>query len=234
MTDFFADLEQELRGAHPRRPRAAVPVRALAVTAAVAVSLAAFAMALSAVTGTDERGVGSQPGTQEGWTGYPPMDCKDGRVVDGTIPDELVDRFAILRGDAEPVTFADDRVPFGLAEIVRQSLRPLVGPGERKYLFAVARPAGEDCEPGPPAVCLIAVESTDYACEIPAEKPVLAWLVDEAADGRRIVALLGGDEVRAAGVTAAGVEEEYELDGNIAFAQMPAGTDDVIVETFRR
>jgi hypothetical protein len=225
MTDFFADLEQELRGAHPRRSRPVVPVRPVALALAVIAAVVAVA---SLVPAGEQEAV-RQPPAEEGWTGYAPLECDGGRVVDGTIPDEIVDRFAILRGDLEPLDLPDAEVPAGVAEVVRQSLRRVDGPLLNEYVFALARLAVDDCAPGPQVVCLISIQSEIAVCR-PAEagKALLVHLTEPLDDRRRVVALLADDAVRRAEVRTGERGQVVQLGAdapNVGFLTLPADGD---------
>lgn len=219
MTDFFADLEREIRAAHPRRPRPVVPVKGLAVTAAVAATLVAIVLGIGALSGAGEREHVAAPPQQleEGWTAYAP-DCGGG-IVDGRIPDDLVDRFAILRGEPQPVTLPDEKVPEGIAAVVRQSLRPVAGPEDGEYVFAVARLAGENCEPTPAAPCLIDVGTQEFTCASEGQPgPLMTHLI---SDGR-VLAVLAEDSVGRARVEVSEhATAEIELEANTGFYVMP-------------
>lgn len=228
MTDFFADLEQELRSAHPRRSRPVVPARGIGIAAAAALSLVALVLVLGSLTGDGEREAVAPP--QPGWTGYGPgKDC-EGSVADGTIPDALVDRFALLRGDAEPVDLPEGKVAAG-AEVVRQSLRA-VGEGldGRRYVFAVARLAVEDCAPGPMGVCMISLDTDGDACGAVREAPFFTFLVVPAEGGGHQVIVLAEDTVETVLVTPVGADGGLQLrvplgtlGTNVGFGTLPAG-----------
>lgn len=194
MTDFFADLEREIRAAHPRRPKPSVPVRAIAVTAAMLVAVA-VALGTLAPSGEREAAAPSPRPAQDRWTEYAPLDCGPGRVVDGRIPDEIVDRFAILRGDVEPFAVPENRIPPVIAEVVRQSARAVGGPQDSKFAFFVGRFYDEDCRAGAVAVCLISLDVGGVVCADPAERSVEGRLARDLDDGRRLVAVLAEDSV---------------------------------------
>jgi hypothetical protein len=97
MTDFFADLEQELRNAHPRRPRPVVPVRALAVATSVLAAIAAVATFLPA----GEREVAQQPPLLS-FPAELPVTCGPPPSDDAPVPDVLLQQFAVLRSGAPP------------------------------------------------------------------------------------------------------------------------------------
>ena len=221
MTDFFADLEREIRAAHPRRSRPVVPVAPVLMALVALVAVVSVVWLLPA----GEREVAQQPppAPSEGWTAYAPLDCESGRVVDGTIPDEIVDRFAILRGDAEPATLPDDRLPSDVAEVVHQSVRPLAGPEDTKFAFAVARMFDDRCRPGDLAVCLISVDSRDGVCAPLGQRRVQESFVRDLDDGRQVAAALGEDGVPNVRLSAGG--PEIELEGNVGFEVLTTRSD---------
>jgi hypothetical protein len=88
MTDFFADLEAELRSAHPRRSRPVVPVGALVVAASVLVAIVSVATFLPA----GEREVAREPASAPAVVA-----CTD------EPPRELTEAFAVLRRPADPM-----------------------------------------------------------------------------------------------------------------------------------
>lgn len=174
MTDFFADLEREIRAAHPRKPRPAIPVRPILVAA---VTLAAVFAALSLLP-SGEREVAQQPRFQEGWTAYAPLICAIGaEVVEGEVPSDLVDRFLLLRsGTARPE--APRTVPPTVV-LLEESLRK-VGWNE-DHVFAVGRRLTDDCRPGDPVVCVFS--PTHESCTEPEpDRPVIVHLVDEKGE----------------------------------------------------
>ena len=213
MTDFFADLEREIRAAHPRRSRPVVPVKGIAATAAVAATLVAVVLALGALAPTAENEVATQPTPDPQPTAVTAADC-NGKVVDGRIPDELVDRFAILRGDAEPVELRRDRIPPTAAEVIRQSVRVLEGPGGRRFAFAIVRMGDMNCAPSDLGVCLFALDSADGMCEIAERSPLMGWVIHDIGDGKRLLAAVGDDTVDAVQVDQV---TSVPLEGNVGF-----------------
>ena len=226
MTDFFADLEQEIRAAHPRRARPVAPVRGIAATAAVAVTLGAVVLGIGALSPTAEQ-VANQPTPEPQPTAVVPADC-NGKVVDGRIPDEIVDRFAILRGDGETADLPSKRIPFEAAAVVRQSLRLVEGPGGARYVVAVVQMAQADCDPSDYGVCLISLTTENVACVSPGDGPPLNSLVDELPDGRRVLAIIGEDRVARASIRT-DVVMEIDLESNVAFQVLAEGDEDPVV-----
>jgi hypothetical protein len=228
MTDFFADLEREIRAAHPRRSRPVVPVKPIAAAAAVAVTVVAFVMALGALSPVFESEVATQPTPDPQPTPVSILDC-EGRVVDGRIPDEVVDRFAILRGDSAPVELRGEQFPDLAAEVYRQSLRKVEGPAGRSFVFAIVRLADADCNPSDLGVCLVSARS-DF-CTVLEEEPLLGYVVDRIPDGRGVVAIVGDDDIPRVAVSSdrKGVLGEFELEASTGFQLIPDGDMDVDV-----
>lgn len=218
MTDFFADLEQELRAAHPRRSRPQVPVRPALVALACVVAIVA---ALSLVP-TGEREVATDPGRNPIGAG-----C-GGQVVDGHIPDALLDRFAILRGDGPVADLPQKRIPFEAKAVVRQSLRLVDGPDGARYVVAVVHLATPECAAGEPGVCLISLQTENAPCVIPGNGPPFNSLVDDLPDGRRVLAIIAEDRVARAQVRADRATE-VQLEANTGFRVLAAGDDDPVV-----
>jgi hypothetical protein len=213
MTDFFGDLEQEIRAAHPRRSRPVVPVRGIAVTAAVAATLVAVVLALGALSPSAEREVAA-PGPDQGWTEYAPLNCPDQQIVDGRIPDEVVDRFAILRGDEPPVDLPAARVPHAAAEVIRQSLRRVDGPEGYRYVVAVVRLTDDRCRPGELGMCLISMTTDNGICGGLGKEEFIADLVEDRSDHRDFYAVLAEDRVREARLDGA---TRVRIEGNVGF-----------------
>ena len=213
MTDFFADLEREIRAAHPRRPRPAVPVRAIVATGAVATMLAAVVLGIGAI-GTTESDVASSP-LENGWTEYAPLICGGaGEVADGRIPDELLDRFAILRGDERPFDLPAAEVPHAAAEVIRQSIRLVEGPEQYRYVIAVARLNDDNCRPGNHAICLISLTTEGGVCGPAGRDRFTMSLVEDRPDGRDLHVLVAEDGVRRASADAA---KRVPIEGNVGF-----------------
>jgi hypothetical protein len=105
MTDFFADLEAEIRAAHPRRPKPVVPVR---MVASAAVALAALAVAVGLLTRTS---------VEQERVATPPVAvaCSD------ATPPALREAFAVLRKERA----AADDMPQEVTERVDRTVEGL-------------------------------------------------------------------------------------------------------------
>ena len=220
MTDFFADLEQEIRAAHPRRSRPVVPVRGIAVTAAVAATLVAVVLALGQLsTGAEEEVAQQPPPPGQGWTEDPARDCAEtGRVIEGPVPDEMVDAFGIIRSSPYDVALSREEVPGPSAVVFAESARPVRGgrTGQR-FVFAVVALLDERCRPTSPIACLISVETEDEVCADPAQaRPMLTWIAEESGT----VVVLAEDAVQKVQIRAGQELIEVEMEDNLAFAQI--------------
>jgi hypothetical protein len=184
MTDFFADLEAEIRAAHPRRPKPVVPVRALAVAASVLMAIVSVATFLPSA----EREVAQEsPGADPVGTAYESGACGT-KTMSGPAPKEILDRFAVLRKPGDTGTWKGGAP--AAARLYPDSAR-MVGEGEFEALFLpVEFAASEDCEDLKPGICLIALRKQIEACSVIGEDPVLAAATfDEPGDERSIFIL---------------------------------------------
>jgi hypothetical protein len=153
-----------------------------------------------------------------------PVDC-NGEIVDGRIPDALLDRFAVLRGDSGPVELSDDQVPGIAAQVIRQSLRELEGPRGTRYVFAAIRLADMNCAPSDHGVCLIS-EKSEF-CTVLQENALLGYVIDDLPGDRRVLAVVAEDRVPTVQVSQdrRGVIAELDMEANVAFEELPAGED---------
>ena len=133
MTDFFADLESELRQAHRRdtaQPRRLAMPSVRPLLAAAAVVAAVVAVLAIAPGGPDtERAATPPPPPAPGCKIYEPP------IVDGPMPEEIFDRFELFRSGVSAPT-----VPAG---------RGLFTQAKRLYKRAVVLRARHDFGPGP-------------------------------------------------------------------------------------
>lgn len=172
-------------------------------------------LALASVTGTgDQRVASPRPPIQESGTGYAPLDCADREVVDGRIPDEVLDRFAIMRGDEPPGDLPAGKVPPAAAEVIRQSLRVVDAPEGYRYVVAVVRPTDDRCRPGKPRMCLISLTTENGTCGGLGKEEFIADLVEDRSDHRDFYAVLAEDGVREARLDGA---TRIRIEGNMGF-----------------
>lgn len=217
MTDFFADLEAEIRAAHPRRSRPVVPVRTLAVAASVLVAIAAAATFLPGAE--QEVAQQSPPVATDGWTAYAPEAGGCGtKAVDGPGPKALLDRFQILRKPRDSGAWEGD-VPAIATRYYPDAARATGD--DRGDFAAVIVPVefsdGTDCEALTPGVCLLSMTGDLQACSAltSREEPMLAVATaDEPGDRRRVFILAEDsvDGVRYAFRSERRVESEGEVD----------------------
>jgi hypothetical protein len=195
MTDFFADLEAEIRAAHPRRSKPAVPVRAFVTAVTVVAALAAVATFAPSA----EREVAQQPAPAPtgGWTAYAPAESVCAPVTHtGEVPQVLLDNFTVLRSGEPPA----DPPSVGYSDSVKyvyergiRVVRPDIGPP-----VAVV-PVRLSCAKGKtsPGVCVVRLDDpADVSCAGGGETFGPDFMMsqhDAAEDGGMIVTVLATD-----------------------------------------
>lgn len=194
MTDFFADLEREIRAAHPRRSRPAVPVKGLAVSAAVAATLAAVVLALGQLVGAEEGEVATPP-TGSGWTEYAPLNGCGTQWVRSSPPREILDRFAVLRAPGNRGTW-DGGAPAVAARVYEAAVREVDRGGRSFTVIPVDFASDDDCRTLRPGVCLYESGGAGDACAVLPEGDGLMLATFTFRSGRRKhIAVLAEDAV---------------------------------------